>query len=96
MKALALAFKERLPLENGFRTIAQSIMWAVVHEHRVGIHELFIAPMPNIRHPYTTFAEYLCALRSEYSPFPKELADEVEERCEFVEIIISVPGRQFK
>jgi hypothetical protein len=96
MKAVALAFKERLPLENGFRTVAQSILWAVIHEHRVGIHELFITPMPNIRHPYSTFNDYLCALRSELSPYSKELADEVEERCEFVEVFISVPGRQFK
>ena len=96
MKAVALALKERLPLDNGYRTIANSIVWAHVGVHSGPDAKLFIITAPELRYAGNTFSDYICALRSEYSPSTNKVADEVNELCEFVEVIISIPSKQFK
>lgn len=95
MKAKALAFKERLPLENGFRTVSQSILWAHIGNHTGLREELYIIPMPELRYSDLVFSSYICALRSEHCTMSDGLVDEIEERCEFVDLIISVPNKQF-
>lgn len=96
MKAVALAFKERLPLENSFRTVADSIIWAHIGVHLGLDAELFIVAAPELRYFGNTFSDYICALRSEHSLATNKVADEVNERCEFVEVIVSVSNKQFK
>lgn len=96
MKAKALALKKRLPIEKGVRTAAESIIWVHIGSHLGLDAELFIVCAPELRYAGNTFVNYVAALRSEYSPTTNKVADEVEERCEFLEVIISIPSKQFK
>lgn len=95
MKAKALAFKERLSLENGFRTISNSILWAHIGNHTGLRNIIYITPFPEIRYSDLSFSAYICWLRTKGSPMSDEFINEIEETCEFIDLIISVSSTQF-